>query len=129
VHCGCADFQNQGCSKLPLVQFILDNNGHEKKGWIHTFIPTYSFPNKVLSKEERKTLFYIRTVFKMASNQRSGLEYAFGVSGHMIVSVANGYFKFFDSDPSMLHLLPDEKYSRTHVSHQSTPLAQGTKHA
>jgi hypothetical protein len=121
--------------KLPLVQFLLENNRHEKKGWIRTFIPTSSFPNKFLSKEERKILFYIRTVFKTASIQRSALEHAFGVSGHTIVSIANGYFDFFDSDPSMPPVLRDEKDSRrenpTHVSHQSTPplLAQATKRA
>jgi hypothetical protein len=72
-------------AKPPLVQFILDNNRHEKKGWIRTFIPPSSSQYRGLSKEERKTLLYVRTVFKGASIQTSALEYAFGVTGPTIV--------------------------------------------
>jgi hypothetical protein len=61
-------------SKLPLVLFILDDNRHEKKGWIRKFIPTSSFPSKGLSKEERNILFYVRTVFKVIEILEDGEE-------------------------------------------------------
>jgi hypothetical protein len=109
----------KNAAKLSIVQFILDNNRHEKKGWIRTLIPTSSFPNIALSDGERKILFYLRTVFKVASIPTSAFEHAFQVSSHTILSIANGYFEFFDSDPP----------SSPHVSHHSTPLAQVNKRA
>ena len=30
-------------AKRPLVQFVLDNNRHEEKGWIRKLIPTSSY--------------------------------------------------------------------------------------
>jgi hypothetical protein len=117
-------------AKLPIVQFVLNNNRREKKGWIRTLIPTSSFPDKALSEGERNILFYLRTVFKVASIPTSAFEYAFQVSAQTILSIVNGYFEFFDSDPpSSPHVLSDENDTSTRVSHHSTPLAQVNKRA
>jgi hypothetical protein len=118
-------------AKIHLVQFISINNKHiKKRGWIRPCIPTSSLLNNALSEEGRKTLVYFRIVFKARSIQLSELEHAFDVSGPTILSIANAYFGFFDSNPpSTPHVLHNERDSPTHTSYQSTPLAQATKRA
>jgi hypothetical protein len=115
---------------LPLVQFILDHNSHAEKGWIRTLFPKSSSRNNVLSEEERKTLVYLRTVFKVGLIPISQLEYAFKLQGPHMLSIVNVYFECFDSpDLSMPQLLSDENDSPAHMSPMSTPLAQATKRA
>jgi hypothetical protein len=89
-----------------------------------------SFPNKGLSEEEHKVLFYVRTVFKAGSIQLSELEYAFKLLAPTIISIANGHFERFDSpDLSTPQLLRDETDSLVQISQMSTPVAQASERA